>query len=128
MLSQSICEPTSLIGLNLTFDYFYMQIFFIQGCSELKNVDFEELSLVLLVGMVLQLCQGMSKNWHIDIIKCFIDRLHHVINCPIENVIVTFKELAKHRPTFWLVDKVDLPTQLFLRAKPKWLRLTMCGL
>jgi hypothetical protein len=106
-----------------------MQFFFIQGCYELRNVDFEELSLMqLLAGMVLQLCQGVSKNWHIDIIKCFIDRLHHAINCPIENVIATFKELAKHRLAFWLVDKVDLPTQLFLRAKPKWLRLTMCGL
>jgi hypothetical protein len=65
----------------------------------------------------------VSKNWRIDITKCFVDQLHPAINYPIENVIATFKELAKHWLSFWLVDKVDLPTQLFLQAKPKWLRI-----
>jgi hypothetical protein len=38
-------------------------------------------------------------------------------------MIATFKELAKHQLVFWLLDKVDLPTQLFLQAKPKWLKI-----
>jgi hypothetical protein len=46
MLLQSICQPTSPIGLNLKFGYFCIRNFFIQGCSKLSNVDFEDFSLV----------------------------------------------------------------------------------
>ncbi len=77
----------------------------------------------LLTWMVLQLCQGMFKIWHIDITKCFVNHFLLVINYPIEDVITTFKEFSKHWLAFWLVDKVDLPTQFFLRAKPKWLKI-----
>jgi hypothetical protein len=43
-------------------------------------------------------------------------------------MITTFKELAKHWPTSWPADKVDLPTPLLLRAKPKWRRTNDVGL
>jgi hypothetical protein len=46
MLSQSICQPTSPIGLNLRFSYFYVWKFSIWGYFKLKNVNFEIISLM----------------------------------------------------------------------------------
>jgi hypothetical protein len=52
-----------------------MQFFFIKGCFELRNVDFDEFSLVSLpIGVVLRFCQGVSKNLWIDIIHCSVDQ------------------------------------------------------
>ncbi len=50
---------------------------------------------------------------------CFVDWIRPTIDCPITNVIETFKELACHCPTSWLTNK-HRPHLLFLRSKLKW--------
>jgi hypothetical protein len=43
MLTQVICQPNFPSSLNIKFGYFNYLNFFIKGCFELYNVDFEEL-------------------------------------------------------------------------------------
>lgn len=72
MLAQLMCQPTFPSSLNLKFGYICMQNFFTRGCSKLHIVDLEEFSLLSLpTSVVLKYCQGIFKNWKIDIIKCF---------------------------------------------------------
>jgi hypothetical protein len=60
MLSQPMCQFNIPSNFNLHFGYFCIIIFFVRGCSKLRKVDFEELSLVILpIDVVLRLCQGV---------------------------------------------------------------------
>jgi F0F1-type ATP synthase membrane subunit a len=71
MLSQMVCEPTSSMVLTLGLSIFVFAIFFIHGCFELWNVEFEEFALVQLpTNLVLKFCHGNSKNWHINVTRC----------------------------------------------------------
>jgi len=69
-----VYQPTSPYGFNFRFGYFCICNFFIRGCSELQNAEFEEFALVQLpTGLVLSFCQGVSKNKSINVTKCFVD-------------------------------------------------------
>lgn len=82
--------------------------------------DFDEFTLLSLpIGVVLRFCQGVSKNWRIDMIIFFVDWHQPPINCPILNVIETYIEFAHHHPTIGLANKVG-PHPLLLHHKPKW--------
>jgi hypothetical protein len=71
MFSQMIYQPTFPYGLNLRFGYFCVRNFFIYGYFELQNVEFEEFASVQLpTNLVLKFCQGISKNWCINVTKC----------------------------------------------------------
>jgi len=60
-------------------------------------VDFEEFSILHLpISLVLRFCQRMSKNWWIDITRCFTNRHLFVVNYLIHDVIDTFMEMEKH--------------------------------
>jgi hypothetical protein len=62
MLTQAICQPNFPFSLNIRFGYFYVLNFFIRGCFELYNVDFEEFGLRSLpINVVHRFCQGVSK-------------------------------------------------------------------
>ncbi len=57
-----MCQPITLTRLNLCFGYFCMHNFFICGCQELRNMDFEDFpTLQLLINLVLRLCQMCPK-------------------------------------------------------------------
>jgi len=63
MLAQATCQPTYPYNLNFKCGYFYMQNFFINGCSKFRNVDFGEFNLVSMPTIiVLKFCQSVSKN------------------------------------------------------------------
>jgi len=97
MLAQAICQPTSPYNLNLKYGYFCMRI---KGCYKFWNVDFDEFILVsLLIDVVLRFSPGVFKNWWIDIARGFVDRFKLDADCPIADVIATFKELVCRRPT-----------------------------
>jgi hypothetical protein len=49
MLAKSIHQPTFLDGFNLWFGYFRKLNFFIKGCYKLKQIDFDEFTLLLLL-------------------------------------------------------------------------------
>jgi hypothetical protein len=120
MLWHEMCLPTSPFGFNMRFSYFYMWIFFIRGCFKLHDMDFDELSLLfLLTNVVLRFCYGISKNYQIDITQCYGDWHIPTIDCPIFNVIETYKELACKCPSTWLVNKLG-SHPLFLCCKVKW--------
>jgi hypothetical protein len=71
-LPQEICQLTSPFGLHFKFKYFYMCNFFIRWCSKFRNVDFDEFHLFILpTSVILRFCQGVSKNWWIDVTCCF---------------------------------------------------------
>jgi hypothetical protein len=90
------------------------------GCSTLRVVDFDEFSLLSLpIGIVLRFYQGISKNWRINIIQCFVDRHQHAVDYPMFYVIETYRKLAHWRLIVWPVDK-PRPHLLFLHLKPKW--------
>lgn len=119
MLAQSICQLTFLTRLNLRFGYFCIQNFFIKGYSKFHNVDFEEFSLLECpIGLVLRFCQGVSKNWCIDVTRCLADWHSPSIDYPISNVIETYKEMVQHHP-IWPFENLG-PHLLFLRPKPRW--------
>jgi hypothetical protein len=48
MLAKSICQPTFLDGFNIWFGYFCKSNFFIRGCYKLKQMDFDEFTLLSL--------------------------------------------------------------------------------
>jgi hypothetical protein len=74
MFSQADYKPTSPYGFNFRFGYFYIHNFFICGCFELQNVEFQEFVLVQLpTDLVLRFCQGVSKNKRINVTKCFVN-------------------------------------------------------
>jgi len=76
-----------------------VNFFFIKGCSELYNVDFDEFSLVSLPANVfLRFRQGDSNDYKIDITHCSTDQFCLNVDYPIANVIETFKELAQCHP------------------------------
>jgi hypothetical protein len=78
-----MCQFTSPSSLNMRLAYFYMQIFFIRGCFELHIVNFDEFNLLSLpTNIILRFCQGISKNWRIDTIQCFVDEYQCVVDCP----------------------------------------------
>jgi hypothetical protein len=120
ILTQATCYMTSLFGLNLSFRYFYMWIFFIKGCFELRGSDFDEFNLLSLpIDIVLKFCQAISNNWKIDITYCFADWHRPIVHYPICNVIKTFKKLIHWCPFEWLGEKLG-PHLLFLHHKPRW--------
>jgi hypothetical protein len=83
-------------------------------------VDFEEFYLVLLpTRLVLRFCQGVYKNWRIDMTICLVDCHKPSIDYLVENVITTFNKLACRHPMEWLDDKLG-PHPLFLWSRPKW--------
>jgi hypothetical protein len=96
MLRQPIYQPTSPSGLNLKFGYFCIKIlFFIKGCSKFRKMDFEEFSLVSLpTGLVLRFCQGVSKNWQIEVTICLASSHKPCVDCLVENAITTFNKLT----------------------------------
>jgi hypothetical protein len=57
-----MCQPTTFIRLNICFGYFYMHNFFICGCQQFKNMDFEDFSILqLFISLVLRYCQMCLK-------------------------------------------------------------------
>jgi hypothetical protein len=57
-----MCQPTTLMWLNLCFGYFCMRNFFFCGCQKLKNTDFEDFFILqLLISLVLRFCQMCPK-------------------------------------------------------------------
>jgi hypothetical protein len=71
------------IWLELKICIFLHNCFFIKGCSELRAMDFDDLSLLFLfTSIVLRFCQGISKNWKIDIIQCFANQHRLVVDWP----------------------------------------------
>jgi hypothetical protein len=95
MFSQAVYQPTSPYGIDFRFGFFCICNLFIHCCSELQNAKFENFVLVqLLTNLVMRFCQGVSKNKCINVIKCFVDPHPPTIDCPIPNVISTFKELT----------------------------------
>ncbi len=57
---------TSLVGLNLI-------NFLIMGCN-FQNMDFDEFRLLSLpTSVILGFCQGVLKNWLVNIINCFVN-------------------------------------------------------
>ncbi len=71
MLSQAVSQPTFHYGFNLRFGYFCIRNFFMHYYFKFQNVEFEEFALVQLpIGLVLKFCQGVSKNWCINVTKC----------------------------------------------------------
>jgi hypothetical protein len=97
---------------------FVFAISFIRCCSELQNAKFEEFVLVqLLTNLVMRFCQGVSKNKRINVTKCLVDPHPPTIDCPIPNVISTFKELTCWCLTFW--PKLGFHP-LFLHPWRKW--------
>jgi hypothetical protein len=78
---------------------FKCEFFFIKGCSELYNINFDEFSLVSLpTNVFLRFRQGVSNDYKIDITHCSIDQFCLNVDYPIANVIETFKELAQCHP------------------------------
>jgi hypothetical protein len=62
-------QPELAIQIFLHVDFFQKRVFF-----ELCVVDFDELNLLSLpIGIIMRFCLGISKNWRIDITRCFID-------------------------------------------------------
>ncbi len=111
-----MCQLNIPFSLNLHFGYFCIRIFFVKGCFKLQKVDSKEFSLViLLIDVVLKLCQGVFKNWCIDITCHFVNRCRFFVDCVIDDVISTFKELTCHCPTKWFNDKQFSPHLLFLQ-------------
>lgn len=88
-----------------------------KGCTKLRKVEFALVSLAM--GEVLRFYQGVSKNWCIDIMSCFVDHHRLVEDCLIDDVISTFKELAWHCPIDWLTNKPCFHP-LFPCPRPKW--------
>ncbi len=83
-------------------------------------MDFDEFSLLYLpTSIVLRFYEGISKNWKINIIQCFVDQHRLAIDCLVFSMIETYKELALPHPIVWSIDK-PRPHLLFLRPKPKW--------
>ncbi len=93
---------------------------FIGGCFELCAVDFDEFILLSLpTSIVMRFCQGISKNWRMDITWCFVDWHCPAIVCLVSVVIDIYKELVHWCLIIWLVDK-PRPHPLFLCPKLKW--------
>ncbi len=83
-------------------------------------MDFEKNSWVSLpIGLVLRFCQGVFKNWWIDVTICLVDCHKPFVDCFVENVITTFNKLGCQHPMEWLYDKLS-PHTLFLWPRPKW--------
>jgi len=92
--------------------------FLIKECFELRNVDFDEFSFVSLhIDVVLRFCQGVSKNWWIDITHSFVDWFRPDVDYQVVDVILNFNKLTYYCPTSWFVDKPE-PHPLFLWSKP----------
>jgi len=73
------------------------------GCFELCGSDFDEFNLLSLpIDIVLKFCQAISKNWKIDITYSFAYQHQPIVDCPICNVIETFKKLVHQCPFKWL--------------------------
>jgi len=62
----------------------------LKGCSKLRKVDFEKFSLVSLPIDVVLRCQGVFKNWCIDITRCFANQDSPFVDYPVDDVISTF--------------------------------------
>jgi len=63
----------------------------VRVCSKLRKVDFEKFSLVYLpINVVLRLCQGVFKNWCIDITHYSANQHRLFIDYPVDDVISTF--------------------------------------
>jgi hypothetical protein len=50
-----------------------------------------------------------------------MDQCKPIVDCHVNHVIVTFKELAHRYPTIWLDDK-SCPHLLFISTRCKWKR------
>ncbi len=62
-----------------------------RGYSKLQKVHFEKFSLVSLpIDVVLRLCQGVFKNWCIDITRCSTNQHRLFVDYPVDDVISTF--------------------------------------
>jgi len=100
-------------------DILTCELLFIKRCFELCNMDFDEYSLHnLLIGVILQLCQGKSKNWRIDVTRCFVDWHHLFVVYFVIDVIETYKEIAWWCPICF--NDKPRPHPLFLWVKLKW--------
>ncbi len=91
--------------LNLQFGYFCMQNYFIKGCQELKNVNFEGLCILqLLVSFNIWFSDFVKMSQKIGALISSIVLLTN-INLLIVDVIDNFKELQDKVLLIWPLGK-----------------------
>jgi hypothetical protein len=123
MILQAICQLTFSIILNLRFGYFCMKncVFKKGALSYARWILKNSLSFFLPTWLAFRFHQWVEKNWWIDVITCSMDQCKPIVECCVNHVITTFKELALRYPTIWLDDKSCLHL-LFISTRPKWKR------